>query len=125
MNEKGIICQILVADTPEQNRAAGRSGEFIITKARTVGLEASLPTKLWPETVACVGYIANRTLVHQLGGKTPFEVVHGVKPNYANLHVFGCRAYALDKNMPKSKKLNPRAYLGHLAGYDSTNIFGI
>ena len=28
-------------------------------------------------------------------------------------------------NIPKSEKLKPRAYIGYLVGYDSTNIFRI
>ena len=124
-NEHGIICNTSAARTPEQNGAAERSGGVIIIKARAMGLDASLPTNLWPETVRCAGYIANRTPINQLGWKSPFEVVHGVKPSYAHLHIFGCRAYALDKNISSSKKLNSRAHLGHLVGYDSTNIFRI
>ncbi|KAI0992461.1 hypothetical protein K3495_g15724, partial [Podosphaera aphanis] len=84
VTERGMICQISAADTPEQNGAAERSGGVIITKARAMGLEASLPTNLWPETVVCAGYIANRTPVRQLNWKTPFEVVHGIKPSYAH-----------------------------------------
>ena len=123
--EQGIICSTSAARTPEQNGAAERSGGLIIMKARAMGLEASLPTNLWPETVRCAGYIANRTPNYQLGWKSPFEVVHGIKPSYAHLHIFGCRAYALEKNISSSKKLNTRAHLGHLVGYDSTNIFRI
>ena len=125
VREHGILCQISAAYTPEQNGSAERSGGVIMTKARAMGLEASLPTNLWPETVVTAGYIANRTPIRQLRWKTPFEVVHGVKPSYAHLHVFGCRAYAFDKHVPKSKKLNSRAHLGHLVGYDSTNIFKV
>ncbi|KAI1003455.1 hypothetical protein K3495_g4750 [Podosphaera aphanis] len=102
--------------TPEQNGAAERSGGILITKARAIGLEASLPTNLWPETVSNAGCIADRTPIRQLGWKSPFEVVTNVKPSYSHLQVFGCRAYVLDKHVPKSRKLNSRAHLGHLVG---------
>ncbi|KAI1003263.1 hypothetical protein K3495_g4940 [Podosphaera aphanis] len=90
-----------------------------------MGLEASLPTNLWPETVICAGYIANRTPIRQLGWKTPFEVVYGSKPGYSHLRIFGCRAYALKKHILNSRKLDSRAHIGHLVGYESTNIFKI
>lgn len=90
-----------------------------------MGLEASLPTNLWPETITAAGYIANRTPIRKLGWKTPFEIIHGVKPSYTHLHVFGCRAYALNKHIPHSQKLNSRVHLGHLVGYASTNIFKV
>jgi hypothetical protein len=46
----------------------------------------------------------------------------------AHLHLLGCKAYVLDKTIPKRHrliKLDPRAYISYLVGYDSTNIFRI
>jgi hypothetical protein len=97
----------------------------ITAKARAIALEASIPHNLWPETFKTAGYIANRTPVQQLGWKTPFECVTGLKPNFAHLKVFGSKAYALDKHLPKTRKLDARAHIGYLVGYDSTNIFRI
>ena len=123
--EQGIICQTSSPNTPEQNGSAERSGGVLFIKARAMILEASLPTNLWPEVVGCAAYIANRTPIRQLGWKTPFEIVNNSKPSYAHLREYGCRAYALNKSIPHSKKLDSRAHLGHLIGYDSTNIFKI
>ena len=41
--------------------------------------------------------------------------------------MFGCKAYALKqtRELPKKAKLDPRANIGYLVGYDSTNIFRI
>jgi hypothetical protein len=123
--EEGLILEISAPDTHEQNGAAERSGGVIITKARAIGLEASIPHSLWPETIKTAGYIANRTPVQQLGWKTPFEYVTGSKPSFAHLKVYGSKAYVLNKHIPKSLKLEPRAHIGYLIGYDSTNIFRI
>ena len=41
------------------------------------------------------------------------------------MHVYGCRAYPLDYHIPKKKKLEPRAHIGYLVRYDSTNIYRI
>src|SRR5439155_17231628 len=39
--------------------------------------------------------------------------------------VYACRAYPLDHKIPKSHKLEPRAHIGYMVGYDSTNIYRI
>ena len=41
------------------------------------------------------------------------------------MHPYGCRAYPLDHNIARRNKLDPRAHLGYLVGYDSTNIYRI
>ena len=38
---------------------------------------------------------------------------------------YGCRAYSFIKNRSKLEKLEPRAHIGYLVGYDSTNVFRI
>jgi hypothetical protein len=47
------------------------------------------------------------------------------KPNIGHLRAYGCRAYLLKYNIPRLNKLAPRAHIGYLVGYDSTNIFRI
>jgi hypothetical protein len=39
--------------------------------------------------------------------------------------VYGCRAYPLKYNLPRTRKLEPRAHIGYLVGYQSTNIFRV
>jgi hypothetical protein len=39
--------------------------------------------------------------------------------------VYGCRAYPLIQKTPKKQKLRPRAQIGYLVGYNSSNIFRI
>jgi hypothetical protein len=41
------------------------------------------------------------------------------------MHVYGCKTYTLDKRIRRGDKLAPRALIGHLVGYDSTNIYRI
>ena len=42
-----------------------------------------------------------------------------------HMHTFGCRAYVIDQNIPRLHKMRPRAFLGILVGYNSTNIFQV
>jgi len=41
------------------------------------------------------------------------------------MHVYGYKTYTLDKRVKKGDKLGPRATIGYLVGYDSTNIYRI
>jgi hypothetical protein len=124
VSERGIKVEITALDTPAQNGGAERAGRIIIIKARTMRIAAQLPANLWPETVKASGYISNRTPVKKLNWKTPFELVKNYKPRLGHLHVFRCKAYSLKqpKELPKKAKLDPRAHIGYLVGYDSTNI---
>jgi hypothetical protein len=47
------------------------------------------------------------------------------KPDLSDLHVFGCRLYPQIKSISHKEKLEPRAHLGYLVGYDATNIYRI
>src|SRR6266702_2910298 len=61
----------------------------------------------------------------QLGWKTPYEVAYGKPPIFTHMHEYGCKTYTLDKRIKKGDKLTPRALIGHLVGYDLTNIYRI
>jgi hypothetical protein len=122
---RGVKAERSAPNTPAQNGGAERSGRVITTKARTMRIEANLPTNMWPEAYMAAGYISNRTPVKGLGWKTPFEAVQQSKPGYAHMHPYGCRAYALIHRIPRNDKLDPRAHVGYLVGYDSTNIYRI
>jgi hypothetical protein len=66
-----------------------------------------------------------------LDWKTPIETLQACQgvpdpnPSTAHLKAYGCRAYPLIQNIQKTQKLDPRAQIGYLLGYDSTNIFRI
>ena len=66
-----------------------------------------------------------RTAMAKYNWKTPYELVTDQKPNLSHLKVYGCKAYALKHHIPRKQKLEPRAHIGYLVGYDSINIFRI
>jgi hypothetical protein len=110
---------------------------------------ANLPHDLWKEIVNAAAYLHNRTPRESLGWRTPYEVFYShaakrtakmtgtkepieeaiKKPQLSHLRAYGCRAYAMtaDAQLKKNRlrKLDPRAHIGYLVGYDSTNIFRI
>ena len=122
---KGIRVERSAPDTQAQNGATERAGALIVEKARCMRVEAKLPADMWPEIVQTAAYLNNRTPKRRLGWKTPHEALTGVKPSLSHLHVFGCRAYPLNKHIPLTHKLQPRAHIGYLLGYESTNIYRI
>jgi hypothetical protein len=121
----GITTERSAPATPAQNGAAERSGGVIVIKARCLRITANLPANLWPETVKTAGYLNNYTPKRHLGWKTPMEALTEQKPSLSHLHVYGCRAYALNKHIPRLDKLRPRAHIGYFVGIDSTNIYRI
>jgi hypothetical protein len=122
---KGIITERSALATPTQNETAERSRGVIVIKTRCLRIVSSLPASLWSEIVKTAGYLNNRTSKRQLKWKTPVKALIGYTPNLAHLYVYDCRAYPLNKGIPRRQKLDPRAYIDYLIGYDSSNIYRI
>jgi len=88
-------------------------------------LEASLPLSLGPEAFLAAGYTLNWTPNEQLGWKTPYKVAYGKPPILTYMYEYGCKTYTLNKQVRKGDKLASYALIGHLVGYDLTNIYWI
>ena len=123
--ERGIFIERSAVATQAQNGNAERSGRTIITMARTMRIQANLPSNLWPELVKAAGYYINRLPTKRLGWKTPFEMAHGDKPSLSHFHPIGCKAFIHLKGIPRLKKMDPRSQIGYLVGYNSTNQWRI
>ena len=52
-------------------------------------------------------------------------MLYKYKPSLAYLYIFGYKAYPVNPTIPRTQKLLPRAHIGYLMGYDSTNIYRI
>jgi hypothetical protein len=90
-----------------------------------MSVTSNLPLQLAPEIYVAAAYLLNRTPTRTIGWKTPFEMVYSKQPSIAHLRVYGCRAYALRPQIPRGDKLSPRALIGYLVGYDSSNIYRV
>ena len=123
LSKKDITYEPSASDTPAQNGYSERKGKMLATKARAFRIEAGLPTYLWNELMRTAGYIANWTPMQKHNWKTPFEKVFKVPPDLSQLRKIGSKAYTLDKHIPRTQKLQERAHIGYLVGYDSTNIY--
>ena len=76
-------------------------------------LEGGVPKRFWGEAVNTAAYLVNRCHSSALDFKTPEEMWTGHPPKFDNLRVFGCVAYAHQKQ----GKLDPRAKKCMFIGY--------
>ena len=98
---------------------------MLTEKARCMMMEANIPSSIWNKAYKTLAYAANHIPIKRLNWKTLFESFIRSKPTLDHMHPFGCRVYSLIHNIPKLQKMLPRAQIGYLVGYDSTNIFRI
>jgi hypothetical protein len=125
LRDLGIVVEFRAEYTEEQNGLSEQAGKMIVIRARAIRIDRRLPMELSNECCLVAVYLLNRTPVESLGWKTPYEVVRGQKPSAAHLNVVGARAYVLNNKLKRGEKLESRALIGQLVGYDSTNIYRV
>ena len=80
--------------TPHHNGVAKRRNISLKEMETCLLQDKNLPPSLWEEAVNCASYIHNRLPHKSIIGATPFEALHGHKPNVSHLRVFGSKAWA-------------------------------
>jgi len=78
-------------------------------------IDSGLPKFLWKEAIRFSMWIRNRTTTHHLDGRTPYEVLYGIKPEVGDIHLWGSRVWVRSLT---AGKLDPRGREGHFVGYD-------
>ncbi|KAL4324140.1 hypothetical protein GQ457_11G003170 [Hibiscus cannabinus] len=102
--DSGILHQLTVPRTPQQNGVYERRNRTILEMARCMLFEKHLPKLFWATKA--------------VDGKTPFEAWAGSKPSVKHLRVFGSICYShISANM--RSKLDERAWKGIFVGYSS------
>jgi len=136
-DRKGIDWLPSAIDTAAQNGGAERAGGVIIRISTSIRIAARLPEDYWPESTVTAAYLHNLMPTETNGWKSPLvtlkEAIGDISsipvPSYGHLKAYSCRAYLLTTKVKRGKerkrKLKPRAHIGYLVGYDSTNIFRI
>ncbi|KAM6584466.1 hypothetical protein CsatB_011468 [Cannabis sativa] len=79
--------------TSAQNGRAERKHRHIVEMGLTLLAQAHMPLKYWWEAFQTSVYLINRLPTPILDHKSPFEAVHGKKPDYAFLKVFGVACF--------------------------------
>nr|GFA08645.1 hypothetical protein [Tanacetum cinerariifolium] len=80
---------VVVDDYSRRNRT-------LVKAARTMITFANLPSFLWAEAIATACFTQNRSNIHKLFDKTPYELINKRKPNIKFFRVFGYRCYLLN-----------------------------
>jgi len=84
-----------------------------------------------PECYMAAGYILNRSPTQRIKYQSPlgsFLKECGVidwMPNAVHLFRFGCKAYAHNLTRDRLDKLEPKAHIGWLVGWESSNIWRV
>ncbi|KAK9444035.1 fungal specific transcription factor [Metarhizium brunneum] len=116
-------------NTQAQNGGAERSGGVIMEKARTMRIAAKLPHNLWKDIVEAACYLRNRIPLERNKWHSPFGSVFKKQPLISHLKAYGCKAFAMTADaqlkLQRKQKLAPRAHIGYLVGYQSSNIYKI
>ncbi|GJS57203.1 integrase, catalytic region, zinc finger, CCHC-type containing protein [Tanacetum coccineum] len=112
----GIFHQKTVPRTPQQNGVVERRNRTLVEAARTMLIFSKAPMFLWAEVVATACYTQNRSLIHTLHNKTPYDLVHDKKPDLTFFRVFGALCYPTNDNKYLGK-LQPIADIGIFVGY--------
>jgi hypothetical protein len=127
--EEGITWDPSAPYVKEQNGGSERSGQMIIYRARILYILAGLPKELWPEYVKAAADLLNLTSIRSIDWQSPLGLLYKTLglplPSLAHLKTYGCKCYVLDQHVAQGDKLQERAFVGYLVGYDSTNIFRV
>nr|GEW17323.1 retrovirus-related Pol polyprotein from transposon TNT 1-94 [Tanacetum cinerariifolium] len=115
----GISHQKSVPRTPHQNNVVERRNRTLVEAARTMLIFSKALTFLWAKAVATACYTQNRSLIHTLHNKTPYELVHDMKPDLSFLHVFGALCYPTNDSKDLGK-LQAKADIGFFVGSGPT-----
>ena len=114
----GVQFEYTTAYTPEQNGVSERLNRSLVTIARSMLLDAKLPSKFWGYAILIACYLRNRT---PIGPKnlTLEEAYSGRRPDIRHLRAYRCIAYA---HIPKENrlKLEPTAKRCIFIGYMPT-----
>jgi hypothetical protein len=88
--------------------------------ARSMLHEYNVSQKFWDEAINTACYSINRLYYHPYFEKTPYELLHGRKPNISFFRVFGYKCYILRKGT-RLGKFDKKCDEGFLLGYSTTS----
>ncbi|GJW68099.1 retrovirus-related pol polyprotein from transposon TNT 1-94 [Tanacetum coccineum] len=98
------------------NGIVKRWNHTLVEAAWTMLIFSKASMFLWAEAVTTVCYTQNRSLIHTRHNKTPYELMHGKKPDLTFLRIFGALCYFTNDNEDLGKlkaKVDIRIFFGY------------
>nr|KYP72805.1 Retrovirus-related Pol polyprotein from transposon TNT 1-94 [Cajanus cajan] len=126
--DMGIVHQLTVSYTPEQNGVSERKNRTVMEMARCLIAEKKLPKCFWAEAVYTAVYLLNRLPTRAVQEKTPIEAWNGVKPTAKHLKIFGSICYthvAVAKRSKLDDKAEMEIFLGYAANSKGYRVYNM
>ncbi|POM61971.1 putative Polyprotein [Phytophthora palmivora] len=117
---QGIEARSTNAYSPQENSIVERANQTVIRQVQSLLIATQLPLSLWGEAFDHTIYTMNVTPTQALKGKrTPYEAMHGRRPDLSELHTWGClvHAHIPDDSPQRKEKLSARTQLCLLLSY--------
>ncbi|GJV63650.1 retrovirus-related pol polyprotein from transposon TNT 1-94 [Tanacetum coccineum] len=112
----GILHQISVAHTSQQNGVVERQNRTLVEAARTMLIFSKAPLFLQAEAINTSCYTPNRSLICIQYNKTPYELMQDKKSNLSFFHIFGSLCYPTNDHEDLGK-FDAKADIGIFVGY--------
>jgi transposase InsO family protein len=116
LQEQGTERRLTTHDTPQHNGVAESLNRRLVERVRAVLHHSGLPKTLWGEAIHHVVWLKNRSSTRVLGTVTPYERLHGQKPNLADVPEWGLPVWV---HNDKGSKLDGRGTVGRWIGFDA------
>ena len=119
---RGITMQVTA---PYAHAQAGKAERYVRTiedGIQTLLADAKLPPSFWGDAALTTQYLRNRLPTSTLPlNTTPYELMHGAKPDLSHLRVWGCQCFpAIPPEL--RTKAGPRRYEAIFVGYEDNRI---
>ena len=96
--------------SPPTNAHAERMWSTILRPIRTMLAASHVHESFWPYAAAHATYLHNIMPSSRLAGEmSPYQALHGMKPDVSKVRVWGCTAWYLLPEHEVSSKVSPRA----------------
>jgi hypothetical protein len=103
LKKHGTKQSLTAHDTLALNGVAERLNQTLVDHARAMLRASGLPKNMWGYAVYYAVWMKNRlpTRALEKRGKTPFEMLHGTKPDLSKARGFGCKTFVKVKSKSK------------------------
>ena len=122
LQSRGISMQVTA---PYAHAQAGKAERFVRTiedGIQALLADAKLPPSFWGDAALTTQYLRNRLPTSTLPpDTTPYEIMHGSKPDLSHLRVWGCQCFPSIPPELRTKG-GPRRYEAIFVGYEDNRI---